>query len=145
MAFPEPQPGLVIRYSYQWWNQARRGQEEGEKDRPCAIILTVLEADGRKRVLLAPITHTPPGDPARAVELPIATKKRLGLSDRPSWVITDELNRFTWPGPDVRPAEPGRFAKIEFGLLPAALFEEIKTQIRANAKIAATKTVNRDA
>jgi hypothetical protein len=37
MAFPAP--GLVIRYVYLWSHEWVRGQEEGVKDRPCAIIL----------------------------------------------------------------------------------------------------------
>jgi hypothetical protein len=31
VAFPEPVPGLVIRYSYLWAEEHRRGQEEGVK------------------------------------------------------------------------------------------------------------------
>ncbi|RWI14116.1 MAG: hypothetical protein EOQ92_29550 [Mesorhizobium sp.] len=33
MALPTPVPGLVIRYSYLWLAEHRRGQEEGVKDR----------------------------------------------------------------------------------------------------------------
>ena len=36
---PRPVPGLVVRYSYLWLDEHRRGREEGVKDRPCAIVL----------------------------------------------------------------------------------------------------------
>ena len=50
MAFPEPAPGLVIRYSYLWAEQHRGGQEEGVKDRPCAVILVTVIEDGERMV-----------------------------------------------------------------------------------------------
>ncbi len=107
MALPEPVVGLVLRYSYLWHAEHRRGQEEGVKDRPCAV------------------THSPPGDPALAVEIPHATKRRLGLDDERSWVVLSEANRFAWPGPDLRMKEPGDSASVAYGLLPRALVQEI--------------------
>jgi hypothetical protein len=38
-------------------------------------------------VTVLPISHTPPADPELAVELPAATKRRLGLDDERSWVV----------------------------------------------------------
>ena len=68
--FPEPEAGLVISYSYLWKEEEERGQTEGRKDRPCAIVLAVDDpdpkADGRTQVAVAPITHSPPHDPIRA-------------------------------------------------------------------------------
>ena len=54
MIWPEPEPGLVIRYSYLWDREARAGREEGVKDRPCAVVMTVTPdtaADRRVYVL----------------------------------------------------------------------------------------------
>lgn len=124
-------PGLVVRYSYLWWHQSRRGQEEGRKDRPCAIVLIVRDDAGVRRVLLAPTTHSQPESPDRGVEIPLATKKRLGLDEQRSWIITDELNRFVWPGPDLRQRDDT--AQFDYGILPAALFEQVKAQVRLNA------------
>jgi hypothetical protein len=76
---PEPVHGLVIRYSYLWADEHERGQEEGVKDRPCAIV--VMDKEGEKLVTVLPVTHTPPSDPALAVELPPPTKRRLGLDE----------------------------------------------------------------
>jgi hypothetical protein len=75
-----------------------------------------------------PITHTPTSDPALSVEIPIATKKRLGLDDDRSWIVVDEANRFIWPGPDLRPTRAGSAASVAYGLLPETLFKEVQTK-----------------
>ena len=69
MPLPEPVPGLVIRYSYLWAHEHERGQEEGVKDRPCAIILVTTDEEGEKLVTVLPVTHAPASDPALAVEI----------------------------------------------------------------------------
>jgi len=94
VSLPEPVPGLVIRYSYLWSDEYERGQEEGVKDRPCAIVLVTSDHAGERNVLALPVTHTPLSDPALAVEIPQATKRRLGLDDARSWVVLSEANRF---------------------------------------------------
>jgi hypothetical protein len=98
---PAPRPNLVIHYAYLWHATHLRGQEEGSKDRPCVIELTTPAAEGQTIVTVLPITHTPPGDPGEAVEIPLATKQRLGLDSEKSWVVCSEVNRFMWPGPDL--------------------------------------------
>jgi hypothetical protein len=117
---------MVIRYSYLWHREYRDGQEEGVKDRPCAIILTVQGADGRDIVTVLPITHSPPQSPADAIEIPPETKRRLGLDGERSWVVLTEANRFVWPGPDLRPAVRGEVSSVAYGVLPARLFERIR-------------------
>ncbi len=104
MALPEPVPGLVIRYGYLWAEEHRRGQEEGVKDRPCAIVLITTHAQGEQWLTVLPVSHTPPTNRDFAVEIPAATKRRLGLENERSWVVLSEANRFLWPGPDLRPA-----------------------------------------
>jgi hypothetical protein len=81
--------------------------------------------EGDQVVTVLPITHTPPSDPALAVELPHATKRRLGLDDERSWIILTEANRFVWPGPDLRMTQAGDMASVAHGLLPSALFKEV--------------------
>jgi hypothetical protein len=44
---PQPEVGLVISYSYLWKEEEERGQIEGRKDRPCAIMLAVNVPDPR--------------------------------------------------------------------------------------------------
>jgi hypothetical protein len=41
MGIPTPEPGLVLNYAYLWHNEHRAGQEEGRKDRPGVIVLSV--------------------------------------------------------------------------------------------------------
>lgn len=134
MAFPAPQPGLVIRYSYLWLAEHKRGQEEGVKDRPCAVILNTVSKNGQNEVIVLPITHTPPGQLHPAIEIPGAVKRRLGLDDERSWVILTEANRFCWPGPDLRPAKRDEAGSIVYGLLPYRFFEEIRTSFIAVLK-----------
>ena len=86
MNIPQPEPGLVIRYSYLWLSEYQARQEESTKDRPCAVILALDDEDGEKRVLVLPLTHTPPSDPSTAVEIPLQTKQRLGLDFERSWI-----------------------------------------------------------
>ncbi len=103
MALPQPVPGLVIRYSYLWHAEHLQAQEEGRKDRPCAIVAAIRpDESGGVRVLVLPITHRPPEQPGLAVEIPAKVKRRLRLDDAPSWVILTEWNEFVWPGPDLR-------------------------------------------
>jgi len=118
---PDPIPGLVVRYSYLWLDEYRQGQEEGTKDRP----------EGERVVTVLPVTHTPPLDRNLGVELPPATKHRLGLDEARSWTVLSEANRFIWPGPDLRPARPGDAATIAFGMLPYRLFETIRQRFLA--------------
>jgi hypothetical protein len=126
MAFPTPVPGLVVRYSFLWSHEARAGAEEGRKDRPCAVLLTMRTQRGRDVVTVLPITHSPPDDPALAVEIPLATKRRLGLDGERSWIILSEANRFFWPGPDLRPIPGGDPDAVAYGQLPEALYDIVR-------------------
>ena len=145
MALLEPVPGLVIRYSYLWRAEYGRGQEEGVKDRPCAVILVSVDDEGDSVVTVLPISHSAPADPDLAVELPAATKRRLGLDDERSWVVLTEANRFVWPGPDLSPARPNDAASIAYGLLPFRLFETVRQKFIAAIRSRRTRVVPRDA
>jgi hypothetical protein len=131
VAFPEPAPGLVIRYSYLWAEEYKRGREEGVKDRPCAVVLVTTVEDDERAVTVLPISHAPPANPMLAVEIPALVKRRLKLDDERSWVVLTEANRFFWPGPDLRLPTPGDSASVAYGPLPFALFEEIRTKFIA--------------
>ncbi len=117
---------MVIRYAYLWRSEHEQGIEEGAKDRPCAVLLAVTDEAGNRKVIVLPITHTPPRDLALAIEIPAATKRRLGLDDERSWIVIAEANRFTWPGPDLRPMKPGDATSIVYGALPADLFRKVR-------------------
>lgn len=126
MSFPSPYPGLVIRYAYLWKREADAGREEGSKDRPCAIVMAVVTQDGEREVLVLPITHSPPANPADAVEIPSQTKARLGLDADRSWVVITEANAFVWPGPDLRPIPGQDESTIVHGALPPRFFAHVR-------------------
>lgn len=130
MNLPTPHPGLVIRYAYLWKREFEAGREEGSKDRPCAIVMAVIDDDGEAQVLVLPVTHTPPYSVADAVEIPRTTKQRLGLDGERSWIMITEVNEFIWPGPDLRPV-PGGDGSIVYGVLPPDLFEKVRKQFLA--------------
>ena len=84
-----------------------------------------------------------PGHPDDAVELPAATKRRLGLDSARSWIVLTEINRFVRPGPDLRPvsrSEPDHFA---YGVLPPGLFRQVTTKLVACAKAQRLRLVAR--
>jgi hypothetical protein len=143
VTWPTPQPSLVIRYSYLWTREARAGREEGVKDRPCAIVLAIGLAQDRTRVIVVPITHTPPQPPDEGIELPQPTKTRLGLDSERSWVIVSEGNDFTWPGPDLRPVAGQGPESVAYGFLPPRLFHTIQDRFLAYARTGRAGTIKR--
>ncbi len=141
VAVPKPEIGLVIRHAYLWWNEARAGREEGVKDRPCVIVHTRQNDHGETEVYIAPVTHTPPEVLERAMQVPSATKARLRLDGRASWIITTEVNRFIWPGPDIRTVPGGAAA---YGQLPASMTRDLIQQIKGNARDRSLLVIGRD-
>ncbi|MGA7676561.1 MAG: hypothetical protein WCA78_16130 [Rhizomicrobium sp.] len=134
VALPQPVPGLVIRYSYLWLEEHRKGQEEGVKDRPCAVILVTQDAEGEQLVTVLPVTHSTPTNPSLAIEIPAETKRRLGLDDARSWVVLTEANQFTWPGQDLRPSVQGDMGSVAYGLLPRAFYLQLRARFVAVLK-----------
>jgi hypothetical protein len=144
MSLPIPKPGLVIRYSFLWSNEKAKGAVEGSKDRPCAIVVAAKRAaEGGIDTIVAPITHQPPEDPAASIEIPAATCKSLGLDSGRHWLRLDELNRFAWPGFDLRPI-PGSPDKYEYGMLPPGLFQQLREGILARQKERAGRIIPRN-
>jgi hypothetical protein len=79
---PTPEPGLVISYGYPWHHEHEAGREEGRKDRPSVVVLAVERPTNDTIVVVVlPITHSPPADPAGAVEIPPAVKRHLGFDE----------------------------------------------------------------
>ncbi len=117
--------------------------DEGSKDRPCAILLSVTDDAGDRRVTVLPVTRSPPRNPTLAVEIPAATKRRLGLDDQPSWLVLTDANRFHWPGPDLRPRPGGDISSVAIGLLPRGLYNEVREKFIAAVRSRATGIVGR--
>ncbi len=144
MPLPRPVPGLVIRYSYLWRQDFLRGLEEGHKDRPCAVILVSRSAQGEQVVTVLPISHSPASNPAEAIEISSATKLRLKLDSQRSWIVLTEANRFIWPGPDLRPSIPGDMTSVAYGLLPGALYEQMRSSFAALLRSRQSRVVIRE-
>lgn len=133
MKFPLPAPGLVIRYAFLWKEDYDRGRYEASKERPCAIVLAATPKDrGDTQVVVAPITHSAP-DPnniSASLEMPAAVARALGLDGGRHWVRLTQLNRFIWPGYDLRPRTDDP-ARIDYGFIPEDFFDKIKAAIIA--------------
>lgn len=144
MSLPVPKPGLVIRYSFLWSSERVDGAREAAKDRPCAIVVAVRrDPSDDIQTIVAPITHRQPEDSAASIEIPAATCKSLGLDSGRHWLRLDELNRFAWPGFDLRPI-PGKPDRYEYGMLPPGLFQRLRDGILARQKALAGRIVIRD-
>ena len=124
---PDPEPSLVINYAYLWQREAAQGRDESAKYRPAVVVLAVNSDDAHgETVLVAPVTHLESRNSVAAIEIPSQTKRRLGLDPERSWIVVSEVNRFEWPGPDLWPVEPGRWA---CGYLPAGLFRTVRDRV----------------
>lgn len=145
MSMPVPTPGLVINYGFLWSNEAKSGALEGSKDRPCAIIVAARKGpNGKLRVVLAPITHSPPEDPSNCLEFTPQQCTTIGLDGERQWLRFDELNSFEWPGFDLRPIR-GKHGQYVYGKLPKQLFEFVRQAIVTRAHSGRLKSpINRD-
>lgn len=134
MPLPTPIPGLVIHYSYLWRDQWRRGLEEGTKDRPCVVAAVTPSDQPTITVYVVPLTHRAPPCTTDHVEVPMRVKRYLGLDDDPSWIIINDLNRFRWPGPDLRPIPDGPPGTFSYGVLPPRLFRQVRDGVLRHAR-----------
>lgn len=126
---PEPVPGLVVRYNYLWRKDELEGFSEGDKDRPCAIILSSRKTG---KITLIPITHSPPeiGEEHLSIPIPVEICKQCGLDDGENYIRLGETNRFSWPGSHLRPL-PSDPSRVHYGVLPQEFFELVLSQVIA--------------
>ncbi len=144
MKIPVPRPGLVIRYSFLWSHEAQKGAVEASKERPCAIVVAVRRGDGDNiRVVVSPITHTPPADTSASIKIPPEVSQAIGLDGQEQWLRLDELNSFSWPGFDLR-SVPGK-DDIEYGSLPEHIYQQLKSSILLRQRSQRSqRPINRD-
>jgi len=144
VSWPTPKVGQIIRYAYLWKSEADEGLEEGLKDRPAVIVIAQQREGDEVRVVVAPITHTAPDDAGAAIELPPATRRRVGLDGDRQWIVLGELNSFLWPGPDLRPVQGQGTESVIIGELPAKLStiinERLQERIKARQVAITTRT-----
>lgn len=126
MAFPDPRPGLVVRYDYLWSSDAAAGRDQG-KDRPACLVAASDSQTTPRYVVLLPITHSPPGTGTVGVEIPAKVRQAIGLDDAPGWVIVSEHNIDEWPNAGLSPI-PGKRGAFSYGFIPPGLFAQIKAK-----------------
>ena len=144
VTFSAPVPGLVIRYSYLWHREALQGRDEGQKDRPCAIVAAVKAVQGGKvRVVVLPVTHSQPAEAGSAVEIPESVKRQLGLDKDRCWVMASEWNEFLWPGPDLRRLPGADDRSIAYGIIAPKFFGLLRAKFVANVQAGMAKAVRR--
>lgn len=136
-----PEVGLVVNHMYLWRDEQMQGHEDGRKARPCLIVHKRQNEYDETEVFICPITHTPPKDQTLGREIPLVTKQRLKLDDDQSWIITGEVNRFTWRGPDLRKTKAG---KEVYGYLPTGLTNAVIHQILENSRNRRLIVIDRD-
>ncbi len=139
MEIPEPQQGLVVSFEYQWLYQNANGLVNGTKDRPVVVVLVL---DG-KESYVAPITSKQPDDLTTAISIPSKVLQHLGLDNKPTWIICDEVNQFIWPGYDLRPIDHNPDTCV-YGFLPPKLYESVITMIKYFSQGGKLMVVNRD-
>jgi hypothetical protein len=143
VTLPAPVPGLVIRYAFLWSTEQAAGKSEAAKERPCVLVVALKRADGGISTVVAPITHRPPEDPEDSIEVPMPVCRSLGLVGDRHWIRVDELNSFGWPGFDIRP-EP-RTGRVDYGMIPRALYEQVRRRILERNEFKKVRRVPRDA
>jgi mRNA-degrading endonuclease toxin of MazEF toxin-antitoxin module len=122
---PEPEIGLVIRYDFLWSHEQAKGYAQGAKDRPCVIVTAIVRrTTGETTVLVAPITHSAPGEGDTAIEIPVAVRRHLRLEEARSYIISNEANSVSWDDPGVVPAQPG--VRWAYGRIPKALYDRLR-------------------
>ena len=113
------------------------------KDRPAVVVLATTVRDGLTEVVVAPVTTKSPLSAGDGVEMPAAVMAHLGLDDQRCWIITSEVNRFIWPGPDIRAVDRRGSSSPYFGKIPARLLEAIRNNMRNHIASGAFKATKR--
>ena len=124
-----------------WAREAERGQDEGLKDRPAVVVIARIVRETQTEITVAPVTHSMPDAPQDAVEIPARVKRQLGLDNERSWIVTSELNRFVWPGPDIRIA-PGRDTPV-YDAIPELLFDKLRIAVNRHVAAGRLKVTKR--
>lgn len=142
---PAPKVGMVVNYEYIWARQFRDGfkPEDVVKIRPCAI-LAVVEGKDDTTVYVSPMTHTAPYHPERSIKLGEDTSRRLRMDCNSTYLMVDEVNKFTWPGDGLRRVFNRGAASYSFGNLPEAVLLEARSKLKAFNASKALSFVPRD-
>jgi hypothetical protein len=106
-------------------------------------VLTANDDPLNPKVLVVPITTKPPRIGDIAIEIPAPVRAHLKLGDERCWIIANEINRFTWPGPDLRPISHRADMSPYYGKIPGKLLETVRELIDQTAKAGKLKITKR--
>lgn len=107
------------------------------------VVVGIREREHGTQLLVVPVTTSPPRSADSFVEMPPRVRAHLGLGQERCWIVTDEYNLFTWPGPDIRPIRNSATVEPRYGSIPARLFEEVRAGIERAAKAGKLKETKR--
>ncbi len=93
------------------------------------VVVAIRKRAHGTELFVVPVTTRPPHGGDAAVEMPARVRQHLGLGGERCWIVANELNRFTWPGPDIRPARGGREIGPFYGKIPGKLLEQVRNRI----------------
>ncbi|PJB72252.1 MAG: hypothetical protein CO093_03275 [Alphaproteobacteria bacterium CG_4_9_14_3_um_filter_47_13] len=75
-----------------------------------------------------------------AIEIPLKVKEHLNLDSERSWIVCLEVNRFIWPGSDLRHIPNHEEIPYSYGVLsPRLLTKAIQILLKSLAKIVKRK------
>lgn len=96
------------------------------------MVLAAERKDDHVEVLVAPVTTKPPLGPDGSIEMPAAVRTHLGLDSERCWIVTSELNRFIWPGPDIRMVRGAGELSPYYGKVPGKLLERAREAMKTH-------------
>jgi hypothetical protein len=67
----------------------------------------------------------------------------LGLDAARCWIMTTEVNRFKWPGPDIRPMTRNGERTPYYGFIPHKLFAPVLAAVIARLRAGRMKVTKR--
>ena len=106
------------------------------------VVISRKVVGERTELLVVPVTTQPPQRAGEGFEVPARVKTHLGLDAERCWIMVTELNRFEWPGPDVRPVGRGDGSPF-YGFIPEGLFEPVLAAVIARAQAGRLKVTKR--
>lgn len=143
----EPKAGLVICYDFLWKEEAKLGQDQGMKNRPCAVVLaSQIKDDNSRDVIVCPVTHSLPKKGETSVEIPRKVAQHLNLDHQRMWIKTHQVNKIKWQN-GIIPYGVSRTPQGAWshGVMPYALREKVLQQVRENSRNRLIGIVSRDA
>jgi hypothetical protein len=143
MAKPNPQVGLIIRYEYLWKSEELDGENQGEKHRPCVIILVVPATNERSaKAMVCALTHSEPRGSDAGIEVPDEGKAQMGLTSKRQWVIASEANLVDWDDPGIVELKTGGWT---YGTMVRPVLDAVRVRYRNiySERGAADSVINR--